>query len=403
MKRANKKGVRLIILYPEDGKSDMTRRDVENFVSSTEENVRLSGVSGPIGTVIIVDNSKLILIDSKKEDKSTNNGFLAVYSNNKSVVSNFGSLFDTLLNEKEVLNYAVETKLQLETSNKQLEEYNHRLKTYSDAQHEFINLAAHELRTPTQAILGYIELLDNAVVGDVTNRNYMNSIERNCNRLARLVEDLLDVSRIESRNFVLHKEKTNLIDLIDTVIKDYKVEVQKRNEESKKNGDVRYIKNVEILSSWNLSDEKENNLSILNIMLDRSKIIQVLSNLINNSLNSIYNDKTNSKSNGNSINIIITKMTNSNSNNNTESDRNNKSSDIKNELLVTIKDTGKGMDSEVIPRLFEKFVTTSASGTGLGLYISKAIIKAHGGKVWAENNTNEKGATFRFTLPSTLE
>ena len=261
----------------------------------------------------------------------------------------------------------------------------------------------HELRTPTQAILGYIELLDNAVVGDVTNRNYMNSIERNCNRLARLVEDLLDVSRIESRNFVLHKEKTNLIDLIDTVIKDYKVDVQKRNEEGEKNGDVRYIKNVEILSSWNLSDEKENNLSILNIMLNRSKIIQVLSNLINNSLNSIYNDKTNSKSNGNSINIIITKMTNSNSNNNTESDRNNKSSDIKNELLVTIKDTGKGMDSEVIPRLFEKFVTTSASGTGLGLYISKAIIEAHGGKVWAENNTNEKGATFRFTLPSTLE
>ncbi|WP_415309760.1 sensor histidine kinase [Candidatus Nitrosocosmicus sp. FF01] len=403
LKRANKKGVRLIILYPEDGKSDMTRRHVENFVSSTEENVRLSGVSGPIGTVIIVDNAKLILIDSKRGDKSTNNGFLAVYSNNKSVVSNFGSLFDTLLNEKEVLNYAVETKLQLESSNKELEEYNHRLKTYSDAQLEFINLAAHELRTPTQAILGYIELLDNAVVGDITNQNYMNSIERNCNRLARLVEDLLDISRIESRNFVLHKEKTNLIDLIDTVIKDYKVEVQKRNEEGEKNGDGRYIKNVEILSSWNLSDEKENNPSVLNIMLDRSKIIQVLSNLINNSLNSIYNDKTNSKSNGNSINIIITKMTHSNSNNNTESDRNNKSSDIKNELLVTIKDTGKGMDSEVIPRLFEKFITTSASGTGLGLYISKAIIEAHGGKVWAENNTNEKGATFRFTLPATLE
>ena len=71
----------------------------------------------------------------------------------------------------------------------------------------------------------------------------------------------------------------------------------------------------------------------------------------------------------------------------------------KNELLVTIKDTGKGIDSEILPRLFTKFATNRYSGTGLGLYITKGIIEAHGGKIWAENNQNDNGATFRFTLP----
>ena len=71
----------------------------------------------------------------------------------------------------------------------------------------------------------------------------------------------------------------------------------------------------------------------------------------------------------------------------------------KNDVLITIKDTGKGIDPEIFPRLFEKFATNSFSGTGLGLYISKAIIEAHGGRIWAENNKNEKGATFNFTLP----
>ena len=133
-------------------------------------------------------------------------------------------------------------------------------------------------------------------------------------------------------------------------------------------------------------------------MIDPIKIIQVLSNLINNSLHSIYNDKSNSELNGNSVRIIITKITNTDV---TESDSNNSHPDLKNKLLITIRDTGKGIEPKLFPRLFEKFVTNSSSGTGLGLYITKAIIKAHGGRYGPENNRNEKGTTFRFTLPST--
>ncbi len=399
LKHAIEKGVRIIILYPEDRKSEISRKDVTNLVSTTEENVHLSGVSGPLGTVMIVDNAKIILIDSEKGIKSTNNDIRGVYSNNKSVVSNFGSLFDTLLNEKEVLNYAVETKIQLENSNKQLKESNQRLKTYSEVQQEFINLAAHELRTPTQAILGYMEMLDISGVCDSRNQKYLNSIVRNCNRLARLVEDLLDVSRIESNNFVLHKEKTNLVDLIDNIIKDFQVDLQRRSEENKRNDDGKYPKNVEILSSW-IVNEKENIPYDLDVMIDRSKIIQVLSNLINNSLNSIYNDEGNSNLDGNSVRIMITKIMNKED---AESDSNNNNNhpDLrKNDVLITIKDTGKGIDPEIFPRLFEKFATNSSSGTGLGLYISKAIIEAHRGRIWAEKNTNEKRASFSFTLPT---
>jgi two-component system sensor histidine kinase VicK len=397
LKQAIEKGVRMIILYPEDGNSDITKKDVTNLVSTAEENVHLRGVSGPIGTVIIIDNAKIILIDNEKGNKSTNNDIIGLYSNNKSVVSNFGSLFDTLLNEKQVLDYAIETKIQLESSNKQLKESNQRLKTNSEEQREFVNLAAHEIRTPTQAILGYIELLQDSDIKDVSNLNYLNSIERNANRLARLVEDLTYVSKIESNNVVLLKEKTNLKNLIEFVIKDFKIDLQRRSRESKRKGDERYLKNIDILSSCNVH-ENENLPTVFEVIIDPIKIIQVLSNLINNSLHSIYNDNSNSELNGNSVRIIITKITNTDI---TESDNNNSHPDLENKLLITIRDTGKGIEPKLFPRLFEKFVTNSSSGTGLGLYITKAIIEAHGGRIWAENNTNEKGATFRFTLPLT--
>ena len=400
LKCAIERGVRIIILYPEGEKSDMTRKDIANLVSTTVENVHLSGVSGSIGTVMIVDNAKIIVIYTEKGNKTTKNDILGVYSNNKSIVSNFGSLFDTLLNEKEILNYAVQTKIQLESSNKQLKESNQKLKINSEIQQEFVNLAAHELRTPTQAILGYLEMAKASGNKEVSNLNYLNSIERNADRLSRLVEDLLDVSKIESNNILLYKEKTDLKNLIETVIKDFEIDLQKRWEENKGKNDKNNLKNIEISSSWN-TNERINRLPVFEVMIDSSKIIQVLSNLINNSLHSIDSDKSNSNPDGNNVRINVTKIVN---NNVGQSDSNNNHPDqSENEIMITIKDTGKGIDQGLFPRLFEKFATNSPSGTGLGLYITKAIIKAHGGRIWAENSINEKGATLRFTLPLTTE
>ena len=98
------------------------------------------------------------------------------------------------------------------------------------------------------------------------------------------------------------------------------------------------------------------------------------------------------------VRIMVTKNMNKEV---VESDSNNNHPDLRNnDVLITIKDTGKGIDPELFPRLFEKFATNSSSGTGLGLYISKAIIEAHRGRIYDENNMNEKGATFSFTLPT---
>ena len=105
---------------------------------------------------------------------------------------------------------------------------------------------------------------------------------------------------------------------------------------------------------------------------DKARIIQVLSNLLGNALKFTKEG-----------NIII----------------NIKKINEDQQVMVTIKDSGTGIDPEILPRLFTKFATKSEEGTGLGLFISKSIVEAHGGKMWAENNSNGIGATFYFTLP----
>jgi signal transduction histidine kinase len=84
-----------------------------------------------------------------------------------------------------------------------------------------------------------------------------------------------------------------------------------------------------------------------------------------------------------------------------EDDAENNSNDKYNNITIRIQDTGKGIDPEILPRLFKKFATKSERGTGLGLYISRNIVEAHGGKIWAEKTSNGKGTVFVFTLPTT--
>ena len=110
---------------------------------------------------------------------------------------------------------------------------------------------------------------------------------------------------------------------------------------------------------------------------DKNRLGQVISNLISNSIKFISKEG-----------IILTSIEKMKNNNNN-----------KNEVIVRVKDNGIGIDTEIFPKLFTKFATKSFQGTGLGLYISKSIVEAHGGKIWGENNKDEKGATFSFSLP----
>jgi signal transduction histidine kinase len=267
-------------------------------------------------------------------------------------------------------NVALERKVEERTS--ELRTANEELRIHDKVQKEFINIAAHELRTPIVPILNLSELLYSKVLlysnvkgqqqeqGQEEQREMLEVILRNANRLLQLTEDILDVTRIESHTLKLRKERFNLNDAILDVIED----------------DRKQITNANVKVMY----EPGNSVSV--IEADRRRLTQVISNLLNNAI----------------------KFTKEGTVTVTTSVKRKGDGDAGGEIVVAVKDTGTGIDHELMPRLFTKFATKSYQGTGLGLFISKSIIEAHGGKMWAENNNDgdydmkHKGATFYFTL-----
>jgi signal transduction histidine kinase len=226
------------------------------------------------------------------------------------------------------------------------------LKESDKMKNEFINIAAHELRTPIQPILGFSDIL-RPKISDDKEREYMDVIIRNAKRLQRLTENILDVTKIESNRLKLEKERFNLNDVITNTIEDVII-----------NKD--FFKNRNIKLSYQPRD--------IFIEADKQQLTRVISNLLNNAIKFTKEG---------TISIIAEKKDS--------------------EVFVIVKDTGEGIDPEILPQLFSKFITKSErGGTGLGLFICKSIVEAHGGKMWAENNNTheKKGATFSFTLPT---
>ncbi|HZA68771.1 MAG TPA: HAMP domain-containing sensor histidine kinase, partial [Nitrososphaeraceae archaeon] len=274
---------------------------------------------------------------------------LSFYSNSNPSVESYKLFFELLWNER--------------TANEQF-------KLNEIMQREFINIAAHELRTPAQSVLGYAELMrenaldKQAMIGESIEE--IEAIYRNAIRLQKLTNDILDVTRIESQTLRLDKEVTNLNELIARIVQDYKSYLRRHsNSINNKESPVQlfsYIGDCELI-----------------VEADRGRINQAISNLINNAI------KFTSRRGG-----IISVTTEK---------RNNKGENQ--EVIIAVKDTGEGIHPEIMPRLFTKFATRSSSGTGLGLYISKSIVEAHGGRIWAENNSDGMGATFSFSLPMT--
>jgi signal transduction histidine kinase len=252
-------------------------------------------------------------------------------------------------------------------------QYN-KLKEIDKMKDEFINVAAHELRTPIQPIIGLSEVLRSRIrnndIGNginAENQEYVDVILRNGQRLRKLVEDILDVTKIESQSLELHKEHFDLNDLIISII-----------------DDIVAAETDSMVYGLLARRKDKNHVKInyqpqhLHVYADRNRLSQVISNLLHNALKFTSEGY---------ITITTEKKTNNNS--------------IKNSTIavVSVCDSGSGIDPEMMPKLFTKFSTKSFSGTGLGLYICKNIIEAHGGRIWAENNKDGKGATFSFTLP----
>jgi signal transduction histidine kinase len=245
-----------------------------------------------------------------------------------------------------------------------------KLKESDNMKNEFINVAAHELRTPIQPILSLTESI-RSKIKEPQQQELLDVTIRNAKRLQRLTEDILDVTKIESHSLNLKKEQFNLNDVITNVIEDIVANTAQKSH---------YANLIKL--AYPPSD--------IFIEADRTRITQVISNLLSNAVK-FTEAKVNEK--GGKVRGII----------NIDAEK----VDDSHQAIVSIKDAGIGIDPEILPRLFEKFATKSYQGTGLGLYICKSIVEAHGGKIWAENNNKNgigiQGATFTFSLPISKE
>ena len=295
-------------------------------------------------TFLIVDKKSVFIIDVKDDNKDN---FLeavgyATFHTSKSRTESYNFIFDTIWRQADLYESLREANRNLIYSYQKLEEHDAMEK-------EFINLAAHELRTPSQSIIGYSEMLKDL---PERNKQYEEAISRNAERLYSLVTNMLSIARIESQTMKLNKIIFDLNVKIENVIRDVSQQIELRKADK-----VR----IDFRPSGKI-----------NIIADKEKIFQVFANLLNNAIK-FTNEGT--------INIRV------------------KEKEKTNEAVVTIKDSGSGIDPEIIPHLFSKFKTKSEKGLGLGLYISKNIVEAHHGKIEAYNNPNSKGATFVVTLP----
>jgi signal transduction histidine kinase len=337
LEEAVARGANIRILLPTDKEIEEKIQQKIKLKKGIEiRKIKTSITTEARSKILIVDNRTYLMVELKDNSKET---FVeavgsAIISNSKSTILSYVTMFDSLWRQAELYE---------------------KLEAHDRMQKEFINIAAHELRTPTQAILGYSELLQNDS-GEHT-ADMLKALTRNAYRLQRLITDILDIARIESGTLILEIESVNLTDLITTAIGDAKNQVKI----SGKSIEISYF-HKQIQDAQQKKD--------LIVDADKDRILQVLSNLLSNALKFTKEGS-----------IAVT----------TEK--------VENEVIVKVEDSGSGIDREIFPNLFERFVSKSEKGTGLGLFISKNITLAHGGRIWAENNPDGIGAMFAFSLP----
>lgn len=332
---SEQQGAKVRLLVPDENENDGQRLSTileEVKIQCPQVNVRTmeKGLHTRI-TIVLADRKECTIIELKDDTKdiSYSAAGLSTYSNSKSTVSSYVSIFETFWEQTELYE---------------------KLKVHDKMQKEFINVAAHELRTPVQPILGLSEVLLSKKGNIEDYFDLVSAINRNAKRLQHLTEDILDVTRIESHTLILHKEEVDVCEKISNVIDDIKDQISDP-------GKLRVVfyqpKNPVYVSA------------------DKTRLYQVIANLLNNAIKFTREG---------TISINVEDKENS-------------------QVTISVKDTGAGISPEIAPRLFTKFVTTSDAGTGLGLYLSKSIVDAHGGKMWAHNNPGKVGATFGFTFP----
>ncbi|HKR73913.1 MAG TPA: HAMP domain-containing sensor histidine kinase [Candidatus Nitrosocosmicus sp.] len=348
-----KQGIKVKVLYSESS------HQMHEFIASVKSRYpyiqfrRLQSTFQHIMRITILDREKTILMEIKDDTKQdyANAIGLSLLIESKSTAQSYASVFDNLWDQSEMYE-----QLQIAYDN---------LKQHEIMQQEFIDIVAHELRTPLTPIIGLAEhIRDETVNSD--QKKLLDIVINNSKRLRLLIEKILDVTRIDGQLYTLEITKFNINQLILDVVRQFENNL-------KESGNV---------LRFEYDDDLGNKNHIVNA--DKVKIEQVISNLIENSI------KFQSDKNA----CVLTKIEQKELVSNPDQSKNNKPF-----VVISIVDNGKGIDSEILPRLFTKFASKSFHGTGLGLYLSKNIVEAHGGMIWGTNNLNGGGATFSFSLP----
>ncbi len=269
---------------------------------------------------------------------------------------------------------------ELENVNIKLESANKHIKIHDDMQKEFINMAAHELRNPVQSLLGFSDILKKLNIRNEGNKialQYKDAIEaisRSSKRLKRLVDIIFDVSQLDNNLLILNKESFDLKDMIEQLVTDYQSHNTLLNNTNNNQSHIEG-NNIEYTKGKHVIDFAYSNYppGPKTVKGDKAYLKQVITNLVDNAVEFTQNEGK--------VKINLDK-------------------ELKNgKVIVTVSDNGYGIHPDILPFLFTKYVKKSRGGAGLSLYISKKIIEAHGGEIWAKNNDDGRGATFGFSLP----
>ncbi|MEO9295429.1 MAG: ATP-binding protein [Nitrososphaera sp.] len=353
LRKAKERGVIIRILTPED---DFIRHKLDKLKDAGISVQRIETPSEAKFKLLIVDRKISLGVETADDSKSEffEAVGVATLSSNKPTVLPYVTIFESFWKETELYEKAAQA---------------------DKIKDDFVNIAAHELRNPITPIISAIEFVnrDFAKISEVIRnhgddqakkkleniRMNLDMIGRNTIKLMQLAEDILQVSRIQSGTFALNMQRSSINAIIDTTIQD----IRKKYEDAKPRVKIVFTCSPALAAATKIE-----------IYCDAAKVTQVLFNMLDNAMRFTNEEGT--------VEVTL------------DSDEE--------ELVFSIIDSGPGIDPAIANRLFEKFAAKSNGGTGLGLYLCKKIIDAHGGRIWAQNNTGKAGATFTFTLPVDL-
>jgi two-component system sensor histidine kinase VicK len=336
---SEKRKLRVRMLLPSSGKADQLIEQTKSNVPKIDIRTISTSLETKI-SILLVDSNKCLILELKDDKQNTSYDAvgLSTYSVSPTIISSYLAVFESFWRQAELFEKMKEVEI---------------------LEKDFINIAAHELRNPIQPIIGFSELLYSKI-DNQEQRRLLDEVILNARRLERLAQIMLDVTRIENNSLILTKEIVDLGKVIRDIVESYNRKLEEKNVE----GNRQNAKELVVI---------HDGIKSINTSIDRVRITQVICNIIDNAV---------SFSHEGTIRVILKK----------------EKQDGQNFLIIGVKDMGQGIDQEILPKLFTKFASKSHMGTGLGLFISKAVVEAHGGKIWAENN-RDRGATFSFSLP----